>query len=508
LPTPATALRGFGRQFLLLSSVAFALGFGAGGLTVVALGVDEPPAPPARPGPRLVTLPIPATAGTAPGAGGGPAAAVVEVAAVANESEARGVAAEGDAEDDPSAPLVAPASSVPAGPSVVAGPPTAVAALPAASAPAETEVEIRRGDTLMDVLTRAGVELGEAHDAVGDLRRVANLRRLQIGTRLALALDGSRDEPRRLARLVLPVDAAREVRLVRAAGGGFAASSVERPLQLETARVAGAIADSVYGAARAAGLPNRTLAEMIKLLSWDVDFQRDIHPGDRFEAVYERRLNEDGAFAAAGDLLFVGLDTRERDVEAYRFAAADGDATYYDRDGRALRKWLLRTPIDGAKLSSKFGPRRHPVLGYTRIHKGIDFAAPTGTPILAAGDGVVDFAGRNKGYGNYVRVRHDGEYSTAYAHLSRFPKGMRRGLRINQGDVIGYVGSSGLSTGPHLHYEVLQRGAQVNPLAVKAATFADRLRGAELSRFLALRDRIDELRRRPDRDELVAQRAG
>jgi murein DD-endopeptidase MepM/ murein hydrolase activator NlpD len=272
--------------------------------------------------------------------------------------------------------------------------------------------------------------------------------------------------------------------------------------------VAGVIAESVYGAARAAGLPNQTLAEMIKLLSWDVDLQRDIHPGDRFEAVYERRLNEDGAFAAAGDLLFVGLDTREREVEAYRFAAADGTASYYDRDGRALRKWLLRTPIDGARLSSKFGPRRHPVLGYTRMHKGIDFAAPTGTPILAAGDGVVDFAGRNKGYGNYVRVRHDGEYSTAYAHLSRFQKGMKRGRRITQGEVIGYVGSTGLSTGPHLHYEVLRRGAQVNPLAIKAAAFADRLRGAELSRFLALRDRIDELRRRPDRDKLVAQRAG
>ena len=155
-----------------------------------------------------------------------------------------------------------------------------------------------------------------------------------------------------------------------------------------------------------------------------------------------------------------------------------------------MRKWLLRTPVDGARLSSSFGVRRHPILGFTRMHKGIDFAAPTGTPVLAAGAGVVEVAGRNRGYGNYRAAAPQREYATAYAHLSRFAPGVAPGRRVEQGEVIGYVGATGLATGPHLHYEVLQAGEQVNPLTVKAAA-ADPLHGEELRRFLlrARRDR-------------------
>ncbi|MEK0084444.1 peptidoglycan DD-metalloendopeptidase family protein [Benzoatithermus flavus] len=371
------------------------------------------------------------------------------------------------------------------------------------AAPARAEVEVQRGDTLLDILTRAGIESVEAQDAVSSLRKVTNLRRLRIGQRLALEVEPG--EGQRLARLVLPVDAAKEVHLVREEDGSFAARSVERPLQREMVRVRAAIADSVYEAARDAGLPAAIMGQMIKLLSWDVDFQRDVHPGDRFESVFERRVNEKGEMAAAGDLLFVGLDTQERRIEAYRYTTSDGRTSFFDRDGRALRKWLLKTPIDGARLTSTFGMRRHPVLGYTRMHKGIDFAAPPGTPILAAGDGEIEFAGRSSGYGKYVRIRHSREYSTAYAHMSRFAPGLRRGKHVRQGEVIGYVGTTGLSTGPHLHYELLVNGEQVNPLSVKVA-LTDRLQGAELKRFLALRAEIDKLRRRPDSEQMIAQR--
>ena len=386
-----------------------------------------------------------------------------------------------------------PIAAVPQPPEPVAPPVAPLASSPVPAPPELAELELRRGDTLLDLLAEAGIARDQAHAAIGSLREVADLRRLPIGQRLALQLDTAAGAPPLLARLVLPVSAATEVHLVRAADGSFAASSIERLLRREVAAVAAPIEDSFYAAGSKAGLPHATLAEMIKLLSWDVDFQRDIQPGDRLEAVYLRQLNEADELAGDPELQFAGLATGDRLLEAYRFVPTGEVAAFFDRDGRPLRKWLLRTPVDGARLSSSFGLRRHPVLGFTRMHKGIDFAAPSGTPVLAAGAGVVEFAGRNRGYGNYVRLRHNREFATAYAHLSRLASGLAPGRRVGQGEVIGYVGATGLATGPHLHYELLQAGAQVNPLALKAAA-ADPLRGEELRRFLLERDAIDRQR--------------
>lgn len=374
----------------------------------------------------------------------------------------------------------------------MAAPATAPRA-PTAVLPELAEVELRRGDTLLDVLSRAGIGSGEAHEAVGSLRAVTNLRRLKVGQRLELALDPTGGPEFLLARLVLPLDAATEIHLVRAEDGSFSASSVGRALRSETVTMAAAIESSFYGAGLDAGLPHATLAQMIKLLSWDVDFQRDLQPGDRLEAVYRRQLNEAGELAGVGVLEFVGLATGARAIQAYRFLAPDGSSEFYDRQGRSLRKWLLKTPVDGARLSSRFGPRRHPILGYTRMHQGIDFAAPKGTPILAAGAGVVELSGRNRGYGNYLRLRHNREYATAYGHLARFAVGMNPGRRVEQGEVIGYVGATGLATGPHLHYELLRAGRQINPLGVEVVG-ADPLRGPALRRFMARRDEIDRHR--------------
>jgi murein DD-endopeptidase MepM/ murein hydrolase activator NlpD len=248
-------------------------------------------------------------------------------------------------------------------------------------------------------------------------------------------------------------------------------------------------------------VPPATLAQMIKLLSWDVDFQRDLQPGDRMEAVFDQLLDEDGKQIGDGKLDFVGLATGRRVIEAYRHASSSGRTDYYDRLGRALRKWLLKTPVDGARLSSRFGARRHPILGYTRLHRGLDFAAPRGTPVLAAGAGEVEVAGRNRGYGNYLRLRHHRDYATVYAHLAGFAAGVRPGRRVEQGEVIGYVGATGLATGPHLHYELLQAGRPVDPLRMDFAN-GEPLQGAELARFTARRDAID--RRRRDAGGLVA----
>jgi murein DD-endopeptidase MepM/ murein hydrolase activator NlpD len=438
LPQPAAAVSGHGRRFLLQAGLLFALSFMAGAGLVGQFSNEAPPAPP------------PVTA--------------------------------------PEAPATLPPAAPPA--------PVPGAAAPAPSAlvtPELAQLELRRGDTLLDLLTRAGIAMDQAHAAMGSLRQVADLRRLPIGQRLALQLDTAEGAPPLLARLVLPVSAATEVHLVRATDGSFAASSVERELHSELAAVAAPIADSFYADGIKAGLPPATLAEMIKLLSWDVDFQRDIQPGDRLEAVYRRHRNEAGELADDTELQFAGLATGDRVIEAYRFAPADDHGDFFDRAGRPLRKWLLRTPVDGARLSSSFGVRRHPILGYTRMHKGIDFAAPTGTPVLAAGAGVVEFAGRNQGYGNYVRLRHNREFATAYGHLSRLAPALAPGRRVGQGEVIGYVGATGLATGPHLHYELLRAGEQVNPLTVRAEG-ADPLRGEQLRRFLLQRDEIDRHR--------------
>ena len=178
--------------------------------------------------------------------------------------------------------------------------------------------------------------------------------------------------------------------------------------------------------------------------------------------------------------MFANLKLSDRSLPIYRMEFKDGHADYFQEDGRSIRKALMRTPINGGRLSSGYGMRHHPVLGYNKMHKGVDFAAPTGTKIYAAGDGVIESLGRNGGYGNYIRIRHNSTLKTAYAHMHRFEKGLRKGDRVRQGDVIGRVGTTGRSTGPHLHYEVLANGRQVNPRSVKLPT-GEKLTGDRLA---------------------------
>ena len=245
---------------------------------------------------------------------------------------------------------------------------------------------------------------------------------------------------------------------------------------------------------------------LIRMFSWDVDFQRDIRHGDHFETLYEEVTLEKDESQVKGELVYAGLTLRGKLIDAYLFSPDGGLKTYYDSEGRSLRKFLLRTPIDGARLSSHFGKRRHPVLGYTKMHKGTDFAAPRGTPIYAGGSGRIDKAERFGGYGNYVRIRHSDAWSTAYAHMHNFAKGIRPGVRVRQGQIIGYVGSTGRSTGNHLHYEVLQNGTQVNPMTMKQPALAS-LSGADLEAFQKERDRIDALREQFAEQPLLTSRA-
>jgi murein DD-endopeptidase MepM/ murein hydrolase activator NlpD len=371
------------------------------------------------------------------------------------------------------------------------------------------QVIVRRGDTLSNILDRARIDAAEAHAVVQSLRGVYDPRDLKVGQELLITAEDERDEgtPRRLVGLALDLDFEHQIQIRRGPDGSYSASKQERPHRRELVIRAGTIDDSLFLSADRAAVPRSITIDLIRLFSWDVDFQRDIRAGDGFEALFEEvSLEHDTSAVRGGDLLYAGLTLSGEVLDAFRFEPEDGEVEYFDRTGKSLRKFLLRTPVDGARLSSRFGMRRHPILGYSLMHKGIDFAAPKGTPIFAAGSGRVVAAGRNGGYGNYIRLRHSGEYSTAYAHLSRFAKGIRPGQRVRQGQVIGYIGTTGRSTGPHLHYEVLRNDKQTNPLDVKQPPNTQ-LAGADLERFSQEVARIDRLRAELTGDTQVASKA-
>jgi len=356
----------------------------------------------------------------------------------------------------------------------------------------------RKGDTLVRLLGRAGAPAKEARTAVAALKGHFNPRRFRQGQEVRVnyrvdtsSADVDSPTPGAFIGYSLRPDLKREIRVVRTTDGKFTADAAERRLNKSLARAEGVIDSSLYMAGKRADLPNAALVELIRAFSWDVDFQRDIRKGDSFQVMYERTHDEEGLLVKSDTILFATLALSGKHHTIYRFKGDDGHINYFNEKGHSARKALMRTPIDGARLSSGYGRRKHPILGYTRMHRGVDFAAPRGTPIYAAGNGTVTYAGRKGGYGKYIRIRHNSEYSTAYAHLNGYARGVRKGKRINQGQIIGYVGSTGRSTGPHLHYEIMKGGRQVNPLRVRMPS-GRKLKGDELQRFLSERARTDE----------------
>ena len=355
------------------------------------------------------------------------------------------------------------------------------------------EMRVANGETLAGLLTRAGASSSDASAALNSIADVYNPRRLRPGQ--AISLYFQRDEGEaQLTGVAFRSEPGASVTANRTTAGGFEAREVQMPLTFEIARIAAPVDTSLYSSALALGATDREVAALADAFSYDVDFQRDVRPGDDFELVFERFYDDEGNTVRTGDLLFVSLESSRGSREFYQFMApGDSRPDWYDADGKSARRFLMKTPINGARLSSGFGMRRHPILGYSRMHRGTDFAAPTGTPILAAGDGVVERAGPFSSFGNYVRIRHANGYETAYAHMSRFARGMREGARVRQGQIIGYVGTTGRSTGPHLHYEVLRRGQQVNPMSLRVANGRN-LTGRALELFMIERERINTLR--------------
>lgn len=343
---------------------------------------------------------------------------------------------------------------------------------------------LKRGDTLATILTDHQVPYSEAHKAVQAMRKAYNPRNLRPGHELNLELHPHTEDDSlyQLSSMRIDLNGIESVMLTRLEEGGFAAEKVKAELQPALTLAGGTITNSLFETGSANGIPNGVLAELVKAYSYDVDFQREIHRGDQVEVLFDRMLTEDGDEAGYGDIHYAQLKLRGEPIRIFRYQDKDGVVGFYDENGESIVKALLKTPVDGARISSGYGMRRHPVLGYNKMHKGTDFAAPTGTPIFAAGDGVVERQGWVGGYGNYIKIRHNDTYSTAYGHMHRFGKGMKKGARVKQGQIIGYVGSTGRSTGPHLHYEVHKHGRQVNPMAERFKA-GRTLKGKELAQF-------------------------
>ncbi len=367
---------------------------------------------------------------------------------------------------------------------------TQAEAQPGYARPRNVALEVRPGETLDRAIQRAGVTAAEARQVVDTLGRAMDTINIKAGLDLDAAVAPARsgDRPARLIGLSLRTGPATAVTVSRTFDGALRLRALEEKVTQETTVADGEIQGSLYESAARLGATPTITAQVAKLFAHKLDFQRDIQPGDDFRLVFDRKVTESGRTIETGDLAYAEL----HGVKFFRFERADGDVEYVDEEGKNIRGFLLRTPVDGARLTSGFGKRRHPILGFARAHQGVDFGAGSGTPVLAAGDGVVVKASRWGGYGNWLQIRHAGGWDTGYAHLSRYAKGLRPGMKVRQGQVVAFVGSTGMSTGPHLHYEVWQRGQRVNPVGAKVPQ-GTVLAGAELARFKAEKDRIERL---------------
>ena len=362
----------------------------------------------------------------------------------------------------------------------------------------ETSLRLEKGDTVARVLRRLGVAAADVAEIVATLAAHVRMERLPTGQAMTVKIqppDEAGEKPVVLALSIRP-EPRREYTLERDGEGDYRIEEEVFEVASRRQRASGVVDGSVIGSAEAAGLPHGALAEMLRAFSWDVNFQHDIKVGDHFDVLIERDWTSDGVAVDEGRVLWAELTTGggAESFSIYRFQPQGGEDFFYNGAGESVVKALLRTPLNMSRISSRFGLRHHPVLRFTRLHAGVDFAAPPGTPVLAAGAGRVAEAGPNGGYGRWVKISHDGGLATGYAHLSRIAPGVRRSARVRQGQVIGFVGSTGLSTGPHLHFELHRAGRPVDPLSVARAATRTRLAGKDLERFKARVAEIDRAR--------------
>ncbi len=366
-------------------------------------------------------------------------------------------------------------------------------AKPGFGQPVDVPVKVQSGETLEAAVRRTGVAPDEARQVVDALGRAFDTVNIKAGLTFnaAIAEPQSRNGSARLIGISMRTGPASALTLSRTFDGALRLRELEEKVREETTVAQGEMKGSLYEAAEAAGATPTLTAEVAKLFSHKLDFSRDVQPGDEFKMVFDRKVTESGHTIQAGDLRYAEIAAKGQVTRFYRYQQPGAaQPEFFDETGKNIKGFLLRTPVDGARITSGFGMRMHPILGYTRMHQGIDFGVPTGTPVYAAGDGVVEEARWAGGYGRWMKIRHTAGWETAYGHLSGWA--VRPGQHVHQGQVIAYSGSTGESTGPHLHYEVIAAGRKVDPKSAKvpAGTI---LAGRDLAGFKAEKAHVDQL---------------
>ena len=321
-------------------------------------------------------------------------------------------------------------------------------------------IKIKSGDSLQRILLKEGIPQSEINKIYSQIIKKFDLKKIQQGQDLKVILNKNNNQIS-ISRLSFQLDSLSTVHLY-SSQNDYAVKIIKKNLEKVNFLAQGIIQNSLYGSASKVGVDPEIIIEFARIFGFEIDFQRDIRANDEFKIFYERYEDDDGETHKNGNILFAYMKNNGREITLYRYTDAKKISGYYTADGKSIEKALMKTPINGARLSSVFGFRKHPILGYNKLHQGTDFAAPRGTPVMASGSGTVERASWFGAYGKYVSIRHNSTYKTAYAHLSGFGKGIKAGTKVQQGRIIGYVGSTGRSTGPHLHYEVLVNNKRVN----------------------------------------------
>ena len=372
-------------------------------------------------------------------------------------------------------------------------------------------VKVKKGDTLHSIMRTAGAEAWQAKSIVEAMKPAFPSKALRSGQEIRFTLMPAPSDTGAMEPVKVSVfdKSGHRVTVALSEDGDYVASkdaeelggAVEKRLAQYPQRAT--LYTSLYQSAQAQRMPTEIVTRLLRIHSYDADFKQRVQAGDAFEAFFDMGDGQAAADATPRELLYTSLSIDGETRHFYRYRSHDGIVDYYDEKGNSAKKFLMRKPVKGARFTSAFGMRKHPLLKRRRMHTGTDWAAPRGTPILAAGNGVVEKVGRKGGYGNYVRLRHAHGYKSAYAHMAKFAPGMRPGVKVRQGQVIGYVGSTGLSSGPHLHFEVLVNSRHVNPMKIRVPRGRN-LQGKELAEFAKERRRIDELRHRSPVNTQVA----
>tara|TARA_B100000886_G_scaffold269136_1_gene193217 strand:- start:3219 stop:4517 length:1299 start_codon:yes stop_codon:yes gene_type:complete len=354
------------------------------------------------------------------------------------------------------------------------------------------EYNSKAGDTYQTIVNKLNVNKIEKKNLLSSILKEDDLKVLRINQKFEFKFDNLKS--RKIIEFKIETDNKNQILFTKSKNEEkFKSKKIQKNFTKRLVYKETIITNSLYNSAVNLGIKPNIIIEFARLYGFQVDFQRDIWKDDSFQIIYEEYTNENNKVVDTGEIIFANLNLQNTDLQLYKYEYDKNKIDYFDENGKSIKKTLMKTPINGARLSSSYGKRKHPILGYTKMHTGTDFAAPTGTPIMASGDGKVTKAGWCGGGGNCVKIKHNSTYQTVYAHMSKFGRGIKRGVRVKQGQIIGYVGSTGLSTGPHLHYEVIENGKKVNSQKLKLPS-GKILKGEDRKKFEVSKIKIDVLK--------------